>query len=103
MTREESTPGASLLAPADEQERASLLSQIRWFNQLRLIVAAGVIWLCALATHAFELIRDPWPLYMLGASIVFVDTLYIVGYRVCSAVAYGLCGAMCICRSPSTC
>ena len=76
------SPSASLLVPEHEQERTSLLSQIRWFNKLRLIAAAGVIWLCALATHAFELIRDPWPLYLLGASIACVDGLYILGYRV---------------------
>ncbi len=82
MSAPSSSPSASLLAPENEQERASLLSQIRWFNKLRLIVAAGVIWLCALATHAFGLIRDPLPLYALGASIVVVDGLYIVGYRI---------------------
>jgi len=69
-----------LLLPEEAQEHDALLSQIRWFNRLRLVVAAGVIWLCALATHAFDLIQDPWPLYMLGASILCVDGLYIVAY-----------------------
>lgn len=75
-----SLPGASLLVPEDAQEHVSLLAQIRWFNRLRLVVAAGVIWLCALATHAFALIDNPWPLYTLGASIACVDGMYILAY-----------------------
>jgi signal transduction histidine kinase len=73
-------PGGSLLLPEEAREHSSLLSQVGWFNRLRLVVAAGVIWLCALATHAFDLIEDPWPLYLLGAAIVLVDGLYIVAY-----------------------
>lgn len=73
-------PGSTLLLPDEARERAALLSQVAWFNRLRLIVAAGVIWLCTLATHGFGLVADPWPLYMLGAAIVMVDGLYIVRY-----------------------
>lgn len=80
MSAPSSLPGASLLVPEDAQEHNALLSQIRWFNRLRLVVAAGVIWLCALATHAFDLISNPWPLYSLGASIVCVDGIYILAY-----------------------
>lgn len=71
---------SSLLLPEDDRELDSLLSQVAWFNRLRLGVAAGVIWLCALATHAFELVADPWPLYLLGAAIVLVDGLYILAF-----------------------
>jgi len=73
-------PGASLLIPADAQEHAALLSQIRWFNRLRLVVAGAVVWLSALATHAFALIEDPWPLYLLSGAIVAVDGFYILAY-----------------------
>ena len=71
---------SALLLPDEAQEIASLLSQVAWFNRLRLVVAAAVIWLCALATHALELVSDPWPLYLLGAAIVLVDGLYILGF-----------------------
>lgn len=73
-------PGSNLLLPDEAREHGALLSQVAWFNRLRLIVAAGVIWLCALATHAFDLIANPWPLYMLGAAIVCVDGLYILRF-----------------------
>ncbi|MGC6489173.1 MAG: sensor histidine kinase [Planctomycetota bacterium] len=80
MTSASSLPGASLLVPEDAQEHAALLSQIRWFNRLRLVVAAGVIWLCALAAHAFGLVEDPRPLYLLAAAIVGVDGAYLAAY-----------------------
>lgn len=73
-------PGSSLLLPDEAREHGALLSQVAWFNRLRLIVAAGVIWLCALATHALDLITDPWPLYTLGAAIVCVDGFYILRF-----------------------
>ena len=73
--------GGALLRPEDVQEQDALRSQIAWFNRLRLVVAAGVIWLCALATHVFDLIADPWPLYSLGAAIVLVDGIYILAFR----------------------
>jgi len=75
-----SLPGASLLVPEDAQEHAALLSQVRWFNRLRLLVAGGVIWLAALATNAFDLIADPRPLYLLAAAIVGVDGAYLAFY-----------------------
>ena len=70
MSSVASLPGSSLLLPDEAREHGALLSQVAWFNRLRLIVAGGVIWLCALATHSFDLIDDPWPLYMLGAAII---------------------------------
>lgn len=73
-------PGTSLLMPDEAREHAALLSQVAWFNRLRLIVGAGVIWLCALATHGFGIVEEPWPLYMLGAAILLVDGLYILRY-----------------------
>lgn len=72
-------PGLSL--PDEAREHRGLLSQVAWFNRLRLVVGAGVIWLCALATHAFHLIEQPLPLYSLGAAILLVDGLYILGFR----------------------
>ena len=66
--------------PGEAREIDSLLSQVAWFNRLRLVVAAAVIWLCALATHAFDLIADPWPLYWLGAALVLVDGVYILSF-----------------------
>lgn len=75
-----SVDDSNLLVPNAARELDSLLSQVAWFNRLRLVVAAGVIWLCALATHALALVDDPWPLYLLGATIVLVDGLYIVGF-----------------------
>ena len=80
MTGATSLPGASLLVPEDAQEHAALLSQVRWFNRLRLLVAGGVIWLAALATNAFDLIADPRPLYLLAAAIVGVDGAYLAFY-----------------------
>jgi len=71
---------SNLLLPDAARERTDLLSQVAWFNRLRLIVGAGSIWLCALATHGFGLVERPWPLYMLGAAILLVDGLYILGY-----------------------
>ncbi len=73
-------PGERLLLPDEAREHSALLSQVSWFNRLRLIVAAGVIWLCALATHAFALLADPWPTYLLGAAIFLVDGVYILVY-----------------------
>ncbi len=73
-------PGERLLLPDEAREHRALLSQVGWFNRLRLVVAAGVIWLCALATHAFGLLEDPWPTYLLGAAIFLVDGLYLLFY-----------------------
>ena len=81
MSEAAAAPRANLLLPDEARELDSLLSQVAWFNRLRLVVAAAVIWLCALATHVFGLFADPWPLYLLGAGIVLVDGLYILGFR----------------------
>ena len=62
------------------RELESLLAQVAWFNRLRLVVAAGVIWLCALAAHALAIIAEPWPLYALGAAIFLVDGCYLASF-----------------------
>lgn len=69
--------------PQPEEVRAvdTLLAQVAWFNRLRLLVAAGVIWLCALATHALGILIDPWPLYCLGGFVLLVDGIYILTFR----------------------
>jgi signal transduction histidine kinase len=66
------------LLPDDAREVSALLSQVAWFNRLRLMVGAGVIWLCAMASHALGIIADPWPLYTLGAAILVVDGVYLL-------------------------
>ena len=66
--------------PDDARELSALLSQVAWFNRLRLMVAAGVIWLCAMATHALGIIADPWPLYGLGGAILAVDGIYLLAF-----------------------
>jgi signal transduction histidine kinase len=68
------------LLPDDARELSALLSQVAWFNRLRLMVAAGVIWLCAMATHALGIIADPWPLYGLGGAILAVDGIYLLAF-----------------------
>jgi signal transduction histidine kinase len=72
---------AQLPLPDDQRELAALISQIAWFNRLRLLVAASVIWLCALATHALGIVRDPWPFYASGGALLVVDGLYILGFH----------------------
>ena len=69
-----------LLLPKDANEAASLVSQVSWFNRLRLVVAAGVIWLTALATHALDLVADPTPLYVLGGALFAIDGLYLLWF-----------------------
>jgi signal transduction histidine kinase len=66
------------LLPDEVRELSALLSQVAWFNRLRLMVAAGVIWLCAMASHALGIIADPWPLYGLGGAIAVVDGIYLL-------------------------
>lgn len=75
------TEPAALPLPDEARVVASLLSQIAWFNRLRLLVAASVIWLCALATHALGIVADPWPFYALGGALLAVDGLYILQFR----------------------
>jgi len=66
--------------PDEAREVDSLRSQVAWFNRLRLLVAASVVWLTALATHALDLIANPWPLYLLGGITAFVNGVYILRY-----------------------
>jgi len=68
---------APLPFPDEARELEGLLSQVAWFNRLRLLVAAGVVWLTALAAHALSLVHDPLPLYLLAGTIVAVDVAYI--------------------------
>lgn len=76
-----SPSGAAVLPlPDDQRELASLISQIAWFNRLRLVVAASVIWLCALATHALGVVADPWPFYTCGALLLAADGIYILRF-----------------------
>jgi signal transduction histidine kinase len=76
------TPGAAerLPLPDEQRELRALVSQIAWFNRLRLLVAASVIWLCALATHALAIIDDPWPFYGLGALLLLIDGCFILWF-----------------------
>ena len=76
MSGQDLTP--RLLLPGVEQDTRDLLSQIAWFNRLRLFAAAGVVWFTALATHALSLVTDPWPLYSLGCLIALVDGAYML-------------------------
>ena len=64
--------------PDEARELAGLLSQVAWFNRLRLLVAASVVWLTALAAHALSIVDDAWPLYGLGALTVAVDAVYLL-------------------------
>jgi signal transduction histidine kinase len=70
----------ALPLPDDARELAALLSQISWFNRLRLLVAASVVWLTALAAHALDLVVEPLPLYVLAGAIALVDMLYYLAY-----------------------
>jgi signal transduction histidine kinase len=67
--------------PDEARAVASLLEQIAWFNRLRLVAAAAVIWLCAMATHALGVVDDPWPFYGCGAALLAVDGLYLLAFR----------------------
>ncbi|MCR9248477.1 MAG: ATP-binding protein [bacterium] len=69
------------LLPGDSHEVAALRAQVLWFNRLRLVVAASVIWLTALAAHGFAILPNPWPLYVVGGLIAVVDFGYIAVYR----------------------
>lgn len=80
MTTSAPTASAALPLPDEQRELASLISQIAWFNRLRLVVAASVIWLCALATHALGIVADPWPFYTCGGGLLVVDGLYILRF-----------------------
>jgi signal transduction histidine kinase len=84
------SPAKPVLSLPDEARRArDLLAQIGWFNRLRLLAAAVVIWLTGMATHVLDLIEDPWPLYLLGALIAFVDGCYMLLYPRLSTMRVG--------------
>lgn len=78
------SPAASTdtrVLPDEARELSGLLSQVSWFNRLRLLVAASVVWLTALAAHALEIVAEPAPLYALAAITVAVDLGYLAMFR----------------------
>jgi signal transduction histidine kinase len=77
------TPNDPTVLPLPDEARAvvNLLEQIAWFNRLRLVAAAAVIWLCAMATHVLGVVDDPWPFYGCGAALLAVDGLYLLAFR----------------------
>lgn len=76
-----SEPNAALPMPDEARQARDLLSQVVWFNKLRLLAAAGVIWLTALAVHALDVPLDPRPLYTLGGLIAVIDGCYLLYFR----------------------
>src|SRR5688572_3216678 len=70
----------SLGLPDEARQTNAMLAQIAWFNRLRLLAGATVIWLTALAAHALGVVEDPWPVYGLGALILVVDGLYLLHF-----------------------
>lgn len=78
MPNQELDPG--LLLPDEGRQTRNLLLQVAWFNRLRAFAAAAVVWLTALATHVLGVVRDPWPLYSLGALIAVVDGFWLLTY-----------------------
>lgn len=66
-----------LALPDEARELEALLSQIAWFNRLRLVVAGIVLVSCAIATHGLGIVTDPWPLYGLGGALLAIDGLYL--------------------------
>jgi signal transduction histidine kinase len=72
--------GAGLQLPDEARQTADLLSQIAWFNRLRLIVAGTVIALTALAAHVLGIVADPLRLYALGGLIAVVDLIYMAWF-----------------------
>lgn len=77
------SPGdrTALPLPDDRLELGALLSQVAWFNRLRLLVAAAVVWLGALATHALGILAAPEPFYVLGGVLIVVDGAYLYWFR----------------------
>jgi signal transduction histidine kinase len=71
-------PGLPLLD--EERQRRDLLTQIAWFNRLRLLVAGVVVLLTALAAHALDIVEDPGSLYALGSLIAVVDAVYMLSF-----------------------
>jgi two-component system NtrC family sensor kinase len=64
----------------EERQRRDLLTQIAWFNRLRLLVAGVVVLLTALAAHALDIVEDPGALYWLGSVIAVVDAGYMLSF-----------------------
>jgi signal transduction histidine kinase len=71
---------SGLLLPDEARTTRDLLSQVGWFNRLRLYAAVAVVWLTAIATHLLGVVADPWPLYTLGGLIAVVDGCYMMLY-----------------------
>lgn len=71
---------AGILVPGGDQVARDLLTQIAWFNRLRLFAAVGVIWITAIAAHLLGALADPWPLYSLGCLIAVVDGVYMLWF-----------------------
>ena len=69
---------AGILVPGSDQGARDLLTQIAWFNRLRLFAAAGVVWITAIATHLLGVVANPWPIYSLGCLIALVDGVYML-------------------------
>lgn len=79
-TRTTAAVAQAMVPPDDARRVEDLLVQVQWFNRLRLLAAASVIWLTALATHGLDIVSNPWPLYMLGGTIALVDGCYMLYY-----------------------
>jgi signal transduction histidine kinase len=76
-----------LLIPGEAPQTRHLLSQVAWFNRLRIYAAAGVVWGTALATHVIAVVEQPWPLYSLGALIALVDGGYMLYFPTLSRLS----------------
>ena len=70
-----------LALPDEARELEALLSQIAWFNRLRLVVASIVLFAGALATYVLHIVADPWPLYGLGTALLLIDGIYHMRFR----------------------
>ncbi|MBK8100345.1 MAG: hypothetical protein IPK26_24880 [Planctomycetes bacterium] len=76
-----SGPFPTRLPVVDEsRQSAPLLAQVSWFNKLRLVAAASVIWMTALAAHGLNVVERPLPLYVLGGLIAVIDAAYIAAF-----------------------
>lgn len=80
MSRGASRDEVRLPWPGEAQQLDSLREQVGWFNRLRLVVGASVLWLTAVGSHVLGLVASPWPLYALGGLLLLIDGLYILLY-----------------------
>lgn len=64
-------------ATPEAREVDGLRAQVAWFNRLRLVVAAAVVWATAVAVHGLGLPAPPLPLYATAASILLADGVYL--------------------------